>query len=93
LLLMEVRKLIGWNIRRLRVAAGLSLEDLADMAALSPNYLGELERGKVNVGVDAVARLAEALDARLIELIEEQPPGPPPQALRAGRKPRRRKAR
>ncbi len=89
---MEVRKLIGWNIRRLRVARALTIEDLADMGGLTPNYLGELERGQVNVGVVALDRLARAMKVGLIELVQDLPPGTPaPKPLKAGRRPNQRK--
>jgi transcriptional regulator with XRE-family HTH domain len=91
---MEVRKLIGWNIRRLRVARGLTIEDLADLGGLTPNYLGELERGQVNVGAMALDRLARGLKVSLGELVEEPAPGSvPPKPLRAGRRPSKAKQR
>jgi transcriptional regulator with XRE-family HTH domain len=90
---MEVRKLIGWNIRRLRVARGLTIEDLADLGGLTPNYVGELERGRVNVGVLALDRLAKALHVKLGQLVEEPAPGStPPEPLKAGRRPKTKKA-
>jgi transcriptional regulator with XRE-family HTH domain len=89
---MEVRKLIGWNIRRLRVARGLTIEDLAHLANLTPNYLGELERGQVNVGALALDRLAKAIGVRLVELVVDVPPGAQaPKPLTAGRRPKTKK--
>jgi len=86
---MEVRKLVGWNIRRLRVERGLTIEDLAGEAEVTPQYLGELERGQVNVGIVILDRLAKALAAKLADLVVEPAPGAkPPKPLPAGRKPR-----
>ncbi len=42
---MEVRALIGWNLRRLRVAKGLSQERLALAAGIDRAYVGRVERG------------------------------------------------
>lgn len=87
---MEARKLVGWNIRRLRVARGLTIEELADRADLAGPYLGALERGQKNVGIDALARLARSLGAKLEELTAVASPGTePPQPLKAGRKRKR----
>ena len=36
---------IGKNIRKFRVANNLRMEDLAEKAGLSVNYVGALERG------------------------------------------------
>ncbi len=87
---MEAKKLVGWNIRRLRVAGGMTIEHLAGEADIGAAYLGELERGQVNVGVVILDRLAKALGAKLADLVVVPPPGAkPPKPLPAGRKGRR----
>lgn len=84
---MEARKLVGWNIRRLRVNRGLTIEGLADAADVSPAYLGQLERGQVNVGLVLLDRLRRALGAELSDLVLEPKRGEkPPQPLSAGRR-------
>ncbi len=45
-LLMEARKLVGWNVRRLRVAISLTVEDLADKARGRKLPLVALSAGK-----------------------------------------------
>ena len=84
---MKAQKLVGWNIRRLRVAQGMTIEDLAGEAAIGPSYLAQLERGEVNVGVVILDRLAKALAATLADFVIEPPPGAkPPKPLPAGRR-------
>jgi transcriptional regulator with XRE-family HTH domain len=84
---MEAKKLVGWNIRRLRVARGITIEHLAGEADIGASYLAQLERGEVNVGVVILDRLAKALAAKLPDLVVEPAPGAkPPKPLRAGRK-------
>ena len=86
---MEARRLVGWNVRRLRVARLLTIEDLADRAGVDENFLGRLERGQVNVGIVILASIARALGAKLPDLVVEPQPGEsPPRPLPAGRKPR-----
>ena len=84
---MEAKKLVGWNIRRLRVERGLTIEELAAEADVAPAYLGQVERGAVNVGVVILGRVAKVLGARLGELfVEPQSGEKPPKPLNAGRR-------
>jgi transcriptional regulator with XRE-family HTH domain len=56
------RKALGKRIREIRKAKGFTLEQLGDRANLSYKYLGELERGNVNVSFDSLMKIASALD-------------------------------
>lgn len=49
-------------MRRKRREKGLSQEDLADSAGISPNYLAKLETEKREPGLKVLTRLADALD-------------------------------
>ena len=49
------------SVRRARKAAGLSQEDLALEAGLDRTYISQVERGKRNVTVIVLARIAGAL--------------------------------
>jgi transcriptional regulator with XRE-family HTH domain len=64
------RKVIGSNLRRFRKAHMWTLEKLALRSDLSQDYLGRLERGTVNVGVDALATLAKVLKVKISDLLE-----------------------
>jgi transcriptional regulator with XRE-family HTH domain len=55
------RKKIGKRIRELRLAKNWSQEDLAARAGLHPTYIGGIERGERNVGVDNLLKIARAL--------------------------------
>lgn len=85
---MKAIKLVGWNIRRVRVERGLTIEELAAEAHVAPAYLGQVERGAANVGIAILERVAKALSIKLIEFFVEPPPGAkPPKPLKAGRRP------
>ncbi|WIM12970.1 helix-turn-helix transcriptional regulator [Enhydrobacter sp.] len=85
---MEARKLVGWNVRRLRVAKGLTIEELAGRAEADASFVARLERGQVNVGILMLERLAKQLGAKLVEfMVEPEAGAKPPKPLKAGRKP------
>lgn len=84
---MDVRQTVGWNLRRLRVAKGLSQERLALEAGIDRAYVGRVERGKENVTVSTLEALSSALTVHVSELFIEVPPGAGwPKALPAGRR-------
>ena len=56
------RHRFGERIRQLRLAKDWSQEELAARSALHPTYIGGIERGKRNVGLDNMLKLARALD-------------------------------
>ena len=64
------REIVGNNIRACRTSAGLTLEKLAEKAEMSWPYLSEIERGRENISLDKLARLAQALNVTLSKLVE-----------------------
>ncbi|QLH73469.1 helix-turn-helix domain-containing protein [Rhodopseudomonas palustris] len=52
---------VAATVRRARKAAGLSQEDLALEAGLDRTYISQVERGKRNLTVIVLARIAGAL--------------------------------
>ena len=58
-------------IRELREKKGLTQEELAFKAKVTPGYVAQLELGiRKNPSLDVVRRLARALGVRLAELLE-----------------------
>lgn len=76
---MDMRKLVGANVRRCREAKGLTQEQLSDLSGFGQNYLSDLERGRRNPTVVTVYELAQALGTTPAELltpkIDEPDPG------------------
>ena len=64
------REIVGKNIRTYRTSAGMTLEELAEKAEMSWPYLSEVERGRENISLDKLARLARALNVTLSKLVE-----------------------
>lgn len=65
------RQIVGQNIRACRKQARLTQEKLAEKADLTYKYVGEVERGVVNISLDSLTRIARALRVKLRDLIGE----------------------
>lgn len=57
----EVLGEFGRRIRRTRLEAGLSQEELAHRVGLHRTYIGSVERGERNIGLLNIAALATVL--------------------------------
>jgi len=75
---MDMRKLVGENVRRIRQKKGLTQEQLADISGFSQQYISGLERGDRNPTVVTVYELAMALGRSYMDLMR-----PPRGAKRA----------
>ncbi len=67
---MKLHVVVGQNIRSFRKEKGWSQEKLAWTAGLSSNYLSSLERGNVNISVDALERIAQSLEVEAKQLLK-----------------------
>lgn len=65
--------LFGKSIRTLREERGYSQEELAERAGLHRNYVGGIERGERNVGLENIVKLAKALSVKSRDLFEDLP--------------------
>jgi transcriptional regulator with XRE-family HTH domain len=70
---MDARQLVAWNLRRIRVAKGISQDDLALSAGIERSYAGHLERGSKNPTVATLEKLAAALSCEIGELFVPPP--------------------
>ncbi len=87
---MRARALVARNLRRLRVARGLSQENLAVDAGIDRTYVSRIERGMENPTVGLLEQIASALDAKIVEFFSHPVVGDPaPKILRSGRKRKR----
>ena len=66
---MDMRALVGTNVREARLAAGMTQEELAERSGFSQQYISGLERGKRNPTVVSVYELAQALGVRHEHLV------------------------
>ncbi len=66
----DPKELFAFNLRRLRVAVGLSQEELASRAGLHRTYISSIERGQRNISLENIFIIATALGAQPAELLE-----------------------
>ena len=66
----KILSLFGEHIRGIRTAKGYSQEQLAGLADLDRTYISGIERGKRNVSLMNLVKLAKALDVLAHELLD-----------------------
>jgi transcriptional regulator with XRE-family HTH domain len=62
--------ILGATIRDLRTKLGYSQEFLTEKANLHRTYIGGIERGERNVGLENIVRIARALKVKPSQLLE-----------------------
>jgi len=67
---MDIREIFAKNLKRLRLAKGLSQEELAHRADIDRTYISSLERCVYGVSIDVLARLAVVLEVEPAELLK-----------------------
>ena len=66
---MDMRRLVGRNVRRFRERKGMTQERFAEVSGFSQQYISSLERGRRNPTVITLYELALALGVSHIELV------------------------
>jgi len=66
---MDMRKLVGRNVKRIRQEKGLTQEQLAELSGFSQQYLSGLEQGRRNPTIVSLYELATALGVSHRELV------------------------
>lgn len=66
---MDMRALVGRNVRRARERAKLTQEGFADKSGFSQQYISDLERGRRNPTIVTLYELAQALGVSHVELV------------------------
>jgi transcriptional regulator with XRE-family HTH domain len=66
---MDMRKLVGRNVKRIRQDTGLTQEELAERSGFSQQYISGLEQGRRNPTIVSIYELATALGVSHMELV------------------------
>jgi XRE family aerobic/anaerobic benzoate catabolism transcriptional regulator len=61
---------LGTQVRARRRGLGMTLVELSRSAGLSVRFLGDLERGRANISVAALLRVAQALHLEVADLLQ-----------------------
>jgi len=71
----DPRVAFGQAVRKLRLAKGLSQEQLAELADIHRTYIGDVERGARNISLVNMTKIAAALGVPLSRLIHQMEKG------------------
>ena len=63
-----ILNVLGGNVRKLRERRKYSQERLAHLSALTTNFVSRVERGRQNISVLSLARIAKSLNVPLVRL-------------------------
>src|SRR5216683_4857231 len=72
---MDMRKLVGRNVGRIRREKGLTQERLAEISGFSQRYISDLEQGRRNPTVVTLYELATALGVNHLDLLRPNQEG------------------
>ncbi len=68
-LLMDIKEIVGHNIRKTRNSLGWSQEELAERSGTHRTYVSGVERGKRNPTIKILSIFAQALSVDIAELL------------------------
>ncbi|MBS4045661.1 MAG: helix-turn-helix transcriptional regulator [Alphaproteobacteria bacterium] len=83
---MDIKILVGINLRRMRLERGFAQEDLAYEAGIAPSFLSQIETGKRAPTVTTLDVLAKAMKMPIVEFFAS--PAAPKKGLPRGRRTR-----
>ncbi len=67
---MDMRKLVGRNVRKVRLRVGLTQEQFAERSGFSQQYISGLEKGRRNPTIVTIYELAKALGVTHMDLVK-----------------------
>jgi transcriptional regulator with XRE-family HTH domain len=73
---MDMRRLVGRNVRRFRERKGMTQERFAEVSGFSQQYISSLEQGRRNPTIITVYELSVALGMSHLDLLR------PPKTVR-----------
>ena len=71
--LERLQQAFGEHLRSMRHERLITIEQLAELAGLHPNYVGSVERGERNLSLFNIWRLAGGLDVTVGQLTDPLP--------------------
>jgi transcriptional regulator with XRE-family HTH domain len=68
---MDIQKIVGTNIKNIRETKNLSQEKLADLSDLDRTYIFSIEKGRRNISIKVLFKIAKALEVSILELVKD----------------------
>ncbi|PWA11332.1 helix-turn-helix domain-containing protein [Flavobacterium laiguense] len=69
---MNIKEKFGSKVKELREQKGFSIEFLANIANIDRTYISDIEKGKRNVSLLIIEKLAKALEVNIQELFDNR---------------------
>lgn len=69
---MDIVKIFGTNLKKYRVASGLSQEAFADKCGLHRTYISAIECYRRSISLENIQRIADALEIETYKLFLEE---------------------
>jgi transcriptional regulator with XRE-family HTH domain len=66
---MDMRRIVGDNVRAARLAAGMTQEQLAARSGYSQQYLNQIEKGTRNPTIVAIYEIGQAMGVSHEDLV------------------------
>jgi transcriptional regulator with XRE-family HTH domain len=66
---MDMRKLVGRNVRKIRLRKSLTQEQFAEKSGFAQQYISGLEKGRRNPTIVTIYELAQALGVSHMDLV------------------------
>lgn len=67
---MDYQKILGENVRSLRIEHQITQERLAELCNLHRTYIGAIERGDRNISLNNIVKVAQALNVTPSDLFQ-----------------------
>ncbi len=72
----QLLAVVSYNVRRLRLARGLTQRELARLCKTPLSYIGDVEQNTVNITLCSLELLAIGLECAVQDLVMAPPPTP-----------------
>ena len=67
---MDIQKKLGHNIKSIRQNQNISQEKLAHLSDLDRTYISSIEKGRRNISIVVLFKIAKALDVSIYEILK-----------------------
>ena len=67
---MNIKEKFGFKVKQLREEKGFSIEYLANISNVDRTYISDIEKGKRNVSIANIEKIAKALDMSVYQFFK-----------------------